>query len=159
MVCKDYGEDQVKKNDDGNHPLPSNERIIVGFNQRDKTVDDVQKVTVSAIGQSIAEGEFDNVATLLMNLENAGIACNLITYNAAISAYEKAGGEQGMANALRLLNKMKHKQVEPDTITYSAVISACEKAGGQRGMINALNLLQQMKAVQVAPNIPSLIRQ
>lgn len=102
MVCQVYGEDQVKKNDDGKQALPSNERVIFGFNQGDKTMDDLQKVTVSAIVQSIVEGEFDNVATLLMNLDNAGIACNLITYNAAISAYEKAGGEQGMAIAIRL---------------------------------------------------------
>ncbi len=137
----------MKKNGDVKQPLPSNKRVIFGFNQGGKTMDDVQKVTVSAIGQSIAEGEFDNVATLLMNLENAGIACNLITYNAAISAYEKAGGEQGMVNALALLEEMNSAKITPDEITYSAAISACEKAGGEQGMANARALLKDMNAM------------
>ena len=50
---------------------------------------------------------------------------NTITYNAGISACEKAGE---LARALQLVDGMANSRVETDTITYNAAISACEKA-------------------------------
>ena len=67
---------------------------------------------------------------LLNNVINAGILPDTITYSAAISACEKAGGTDGMTNALKLLQEMKDSRITPNTITYNAAISACEKAGG-----------------------------
>ena len=66
-------------------------------------------------------------------------------HSAAISACEKAGGNDAMSNALTLLKEMKESKITPNTITYSAAISACEKAGGIDGMTNSLTLLKEMK--------------
>ena len=70
-----------------------------------------------------------NSLTLLKEMKDSGIKPNTITYSAAISACEKAGGNNGMRHALTLLQEMKDFGIKPDTITYNATISACEKAG------------------------------
>ena len=46
---------------------------------------------------------------------------NVITYNAAISACEKAKQAE---KALELLEEMRQGGLKPDVITYSAAISA-----------------------------------
>ena len=57
-------------------------------------------------------------------MANSRVEANTITYNAAISACEKAGE---WASASQLLDGMAKSRVEADTITYNAAISACEK--------------------------------
>ena len=54
------------------------------------------------------------------------VEADTITYNAAISACEKAGQ---WVRALQLLDGMANSRTEANTITYNAAISACEKAG------------------------------
>ena len=71
---------------------------------------------------------------------------NEISYNAAISAYEKAGHWQQVLN---LPSLMPVEFAVPNDITYNAAISACEK-GGQWQL--ALNLLSLMPVAGVVPN-------
>ena len=68
--------------------------------------------------------------TLLQEMKDSGITPDTITFSAAISACEKAGGNDAMTNALTLLQEMKDSGIKPNTITYKAAISACEKEGG-----------------------------
>ena len=67
-------------------------------------------------------------------MKQEGITPDTITYSAAISACEKAGGNDGMTHALTLLKEMKDSEIKTNTITFSAAISACEKAGGIDGI-------------------------
>ena len=59
-------------------------------------------------------------------MANIRVEADTITYNAAISACEKAGD---WVRALQLLQGMATSLVEANTISYNAAISACEKAG------------------------------
>jgi pentatricopeptide repeat domain-containing protein 1 len=61
---------------------------------------------------------------LLEEVQAKGIPANTITYNAAISAYEKGGQWQ---RALQLMKDMQAKGIPANTITYNAAISVCEK--------------------------------
>ena len=63
----------------------------------------------------------------------------MITYNAAISACEKA---KQCDKAMELLEEMRQKGMEPDVITYSEAISACEKA---KQAERASELFEEMK--------------
>ena len=60
-----------------------------------------------------------------------------VSYNAAISACERAGHWQ---DAVRLLDSMIHptSAVQPSTVSLNAAISACEKAGEWRQAIRLL---------------------
>ena len=49
---------------------------------------------------------------------------DVITYNAAISAFEKG---QRWELALSLLGDTRRSQLKPDVISYNAAICACEK--------------------------------
>ena len=132
--------------------LPDNRQIINQYRQGSKTKDSVLKVTVSNIKQSIKQKNPNHALILLNNVINVGITPDTITYSAAISACEKAGGIDGMNNTLKLLQEMKEEGITPDTISYSAAISACEKAGGTESMKNALTLLQEMKDLGMLNN-------
>ena len=55
----------------------------------------------------------------------AGVRPDVISYNAAISACEKAGR---CDDALSLLQKMREDGVQPNVISYSAAIQACAAA-------------------------------
>ena len=83
-------------------------------------------------------------------MKHSGITPDTITYSAAISACEKAGGNNSMTNALTLLKEMKESKITPNTITYNAATSACEKAGGVD--TNALTLLKEMKGLGIKPD-------
>ena len=58
-----------------------------------------------------------------------------ITYNAAISACEKAADPK---RAVELLREMHKNGLKPDVITYNAAISACEKAADPNRAIKLL---------------------
>jgi pentatricopeptide repeat protein len=79
----------------------------------------------------------------------AGVAPNVISFNAAISACEKGGQWQ---RALSLLEEMRAAGVTPNVISFSAAISACEKGGQWQ---RALSLLEEMRAAGVTPNVIS----
>ena len=57
-------------------------------------------------------------------MQQQGIAPNIITYSALISACEK--GKQP-ERALEIFDKMQQQGIVPNIITYNALISACEK--------------------------------
>ncbi|HET9644124.1 MAG TPA: hypothetical protein VFP68_12365 [Burkholderiaceae bacterium] len=83
-----------------------------------------------------------------------GVFPNTITYNAAISACEKAGRAD---KALELFDHLQThgpaRSVFPNTITYSAAISACEKAGWADKALELFDHLQTHgPALSVFPN-------
>ncbi|MFC0693965.1 hypothetical protein ACFFG5_17815, partial [Paraburkholderia humisilvae] len=73
-----------------------------------------------------------------------GVFPDIITYNAAISACEKAARAD---DALRLFAHLQQhglvRGVFPDTITYNAAISACEKAARADDALRLFAHLQQ----------------
>ncbi|KAK9831438.1 hypothetical protein WJX81_004619 [Elliptochloris bilobata] len=78
----------------------------------------------------------------------AGVAPDLFSFNAAISAAGKAGAWE---RALALLGQMRERGVQPDVVTFSSLIAACQACGGRWQA--ALALLDQMQAEGVAPNV------
>ena len=73
---------------------------------------------------------------------------NTVTFNAGISACDKAG--EWML-ALQLLSDMP-ATAEPNVITYSAAISACASAGQWPA---AVCLLENMLVRRIAPSVIS----
>ena len=62
---------------------------------------------------------------VLDDMKAAGVRPNVVCYNAAISACEKA---RQCDRALELLEELEHLlHTLPDVISYNAAISACEK--------------------------------
>ena len=80
-------------------------------------------------------------------MQTRGLAPNVITYNAVISACEKGRECQ---EALELFKDMQTRGLTPNVITYNAVISACEKG---RECQEALRLFNEMQTRGHAPNI------
>ena len=80
------------------------------------------------------------------------VAPTVITYNALISACEKAGQSD---RAFEVYNVMRHERVTPTVITYSALISACANAGQWR---QALDLFEKdMPRTGAHPDVASHI--
>jgi pentatricopeptide repeat protein len=115
-----------------------NASIVDQFNAGIVSVsaDNVQRVT-SACFRSAAGNDWNAAVACLQALSRCrdprtgkGVFPDTITFNAAISACEKAGRAD---KALKLFDHMQTHgsafNVFPDTITYSAAISACDKAG------------------------------
>ena len=75
---------------------------------------------------------------LVEEMRAAGVAPNVITYNAAFSACEKGGQWEC---AVGLMEEMRAAGVAPDVITYNAAISACEKGGQWE---HAVGLMKEM---------------
>ncbi|OWQ47594.1 hypothetical protein CDL60_09235 [Roseateles noduli] len=75
------------------------------------------------------------------------VAPNAVTYNALISAYEKA---RDPAGARAAFDEMAPKGLAPDVVTYSALISAYEKAGDPAGARAAFD---EMERKGLAPNV------
>ena len=63
---------------------------------------------------------------LLGEMERKDVRADIISFDAAISACEKAGEWE---NALVLLDESNQKALQPNVITCSALISACGNAG------------------------------
>ena len=76
----------------------------------------------------------------------------MITYNASISACEKASQWQ---RALLLLRDLPNLQ--PDIVSYSASISACQKAGRWQAAIGLLTCLQSEKLEVQAITLNSVV--
>jgi pentatricopeptide repeat domain-containing protein 1 len=79
---------------------------------------------------------------LLRVMPEAKFQPNQISYNAAISACEKAGEWQ---QALTLLSLMPEVMVVPNEITYNAAISACEKGYQWQLALNLLSLMPEAR--------------
>ena len=97
----------------GSQSPPDNSSIINQFKQGKKKVDDVLKVTVSCITKAINQRNPMHALTYAKNVKNAKITPDTTTYNAAISACEKAGGNDAMTRTLTLLQDMKHLESHP----------------------------------------------
>ena len=82
-------------------------------------------------------------------MPKAKVDPDVISYNAAISAYEKGGQWQ---QALKLFEAMPKAKVDPNVISYSATISACEKGGQWQ---QALRLFEAMPKAKVDPDVIS----
>ena len=78
-----------------------------------------------------------------------GLAPDVVSYSAAISACEKGTMPE---MALDLLKEMEHKGLEPDVITYTVAISACEKGKMPE---KVLDLLKEMEQRGLEPNVMS----
>ena len=101
---------------------------------------------ISAYGRS---RDWRSALSLLEEMRAAGVAPNVISFNAAISACGKGGRWE---RALSLLEEMRAAGVAPDVISFNAAISACEKGGRWE---RALSLLEEMRAEGVAPDVIS----
>ncbi|MBW8831171.1 MAG: hypothetical protein JF606_17460 [Burkholderiales bacterium] len=101
-------------------------------------------MTTSVIKKSHLEGAFACVKAMV---EQAGVDPDVITYNALISACEKAGKVE---RALEIFEGMRAAGIIPNVITYSALISACEKAGKVK---TALKFFDGMRAAGIIPNV------
>ena len=84
-------------------------------------------------------------------MKTEGIAPNIITYSAAISACEKSGQVE---KCLDLLDEMKADGVVPDVIAYWTIIHACEE-GGQAD--KAVHLRAEMMAAGFALDSSGLL--
>ncbi|MGC6366695.1 MAG: hypothetical protein ACON35_01695 [Candidatus Marinamargulisbacteria bacterium] len=93
--------------------LRNNEYIIQEYleGKNGKTIRDVLKVTSSLIKTAGQLGDLQHALKQLYNLMRKDIIPDVVTYSAAISACEKAGGADGMNKALALLAEMKQKQL------------------------------------------------
>eukprot|EP00475_Leptophrys_vorax_P001886 TRINITY_DN1106_c0_g1_i1.p1 TRINITY_DN1106_c0_g1~~TRINITY_DN1106_c0_g1_i1.p1 ORF type:complete len:572 (-),score=47.85 TRINITY_DN1106_c0_g1_i1:469-1959(-) len=72
-------------------------------------------------------------------MEHAGWKLDVVTYNALIDAYGKAGRCE---EVLRLFHRMRREGVPPNVLTLSAVVSALSKAGRHS---EAAGLFQQYR--------------
>jgi pentatricopeptide repeat domain-containing protein 1 len=82
---------------------------------------------------------------LLSDMEQAGVAPNVITYSSAITACDRAGEWQ---QALLLLKHMTDvAAVQPNAITYSAVMSALARKGRYSEAMELLNNIKQRSTV------------
>ncbi|CAE8583203.1 unnamed protein product, partial [Polarella glacialis] len=90
--------------------------------------------------------EWQLALELLQRMPELGATADVISYNAAISACEKAGQWQ---MAVALLARMPKVGLNPNVISYNAAICACE-----RGLQweSVLDLTRQMSAARVAMN-------
>lgn len=84
-----------------------------------------------------------------MQTEKVGIAPNVITYNAAITAFRK--GRQ-CDRAVALLRGMPQRGVPSNVASYSSAISALGDAGRWE---EAVSLFREMPAVGLAPDMMS----
>ena len=75
------------------------------------------------------------------------ISAQVISYNAAISACEKAGRHDVV---FQLLEQMRGRAVHPDLISYNAAISACAKSGK---LDLAMQLLAQIPKSNLTPDV------
>ena len=69
-----------------------------------------------------------------------------ISYNAAISAYEKGHATQ---DAVALVGEMQQEGVDPNVITYNALIAACGRVGQVR---RAFGVRDEMRRARVRPD-------
>jgi pentatricopeptide repeat protein len=128
----------------GPRESPTNKDVIEAYLRGKREVEDVLRVTTSVIKKSDLEGAF----ACLKAMEEAGVDPDVITYNALISACEKAGEVE---TALTTFNDMRAAGIIPNLITYNALISACEKAGEVE---TALKIFEDnMQAAGIIPDV------
>jgi pentatricopeptide repeat protein len=88
------------------------------------------------------------VEGVLLGSLRAGMAPNLVNYNAALAAYEKAGAWR---EAHGLLLRMRAAGTPPDRISFHTAIAACRKGTSHDAARTAVRLVRQM------PHRPSTV--
>eukprot|EP00959_Pyramimonas_sp_CCMP1952_P140832 2947326-Pyramimonas_sp.AAC.1 len=58
---------------------------------------------------------------------DVGVCCDTVSFNAAISACAKGGGQ--WRHALALMRRMLQQSFTPNVITFSSTMDACARAG------------------------------
>jgi len=84
---------------------------------------------------------------LLDQMRQCGLAPNVFSFSAVISACGKSGQWE---RAVSLLEEMRQCGVPPNVISFSAAISACEKGGQWE---RALLLLEEMRQCGIEPDV------
>jgi len=105
-------------------------------------------VTYNTIMDACARcGHMERVAEVLNNMQQAGIAPNIITYSTMIKGHCQAGELQ---KAFGLLEKMRRDtNLKPDEIMYNSLIDGCS----QNNLVDeGLRLFQQMQDEGVRPS-------
>lgn len=94
--------------------------------------------------------ECRRATTILETMRLDGLAPELKTYSAAMTACEKVGEWEG---AIELLHEMQREGIRPDVISFNAAMAACLKGGNYE---RALGLLDGIPAAGVEPDVITL---
>ena len=133
----------------------SNDSIIAQYKAGRRAPDEVLKVTASLLKMS---GNFSTTMKLFRAVQQAGIQPSVITYNAAISACDKAGRSDEALGLFTELSDLARRDpsIKPDVVTYNATISMLGKAGRPDDALRLLNELKHL-AVDDPSMRPTLI--
>jgi len=128
----------------------SNAAVIAQYQAGKKGAEEVLKVTASLLKMG---GDFATSTKLLQAVKDAGVRPSVVSYNAAMSAYDKAGRpDEALKLFAELSDLAKHDpSMLPTVVTYNTAIAACASAG-QPDM--ALSLLGELK--DLARRAPSM---
>ena len=80
---------------------------------------------------------------MLFGSLRAGLVPNLVNYNAALAACEKAGAWR---EAQALLQRMRAAGTPPDRISFHTAIAACRKATSRDAARAAVRLVRQVRS-------------
>jgi pentatricopeptide repeat protein len=133
----------------------SNALVIAQYKAGKRAPEEVLKVTASLLKTG---GDFTTTMKLFRAVQEAGIRPGVITYNAAISACDKAGrAGEALDLFAELCDLAKHDpSMRPHVVTYNAAMAALGNAGRPD---DALRLLGELKhlAVRDTSMRPTLI--
>jgi len=121
-------------------------RTKAGVSGSSKVVPDRKCFTAAMVACGRA-GRWQEAEKLVSQMTSAGLSQDVVSYNALMNAYAKAGQWE---KALDTLNSMeKYDGVKPDLISFNTALDGCANAG-QGGA--CLDLMKEMKGRGIPPD-------